>query len=75
MFGKFLLTISTKSNIIRAHCHPMHGNADSGIREIFACGILNPALWNPEYSLRNPPYFRLEAGVPVQLTKNSETNT
>ena len=46
MFGKFLLTTNTKSNIIRAHCHPMQGNADSGIREIFACGILNAALWS-----------------------------
>ena len=75
MFGKFLLTTNTKSNIIRTHCHPMQGNADSGIREIFACGILNPGLWNPEYSFRNPPYFRLESGGPVQLTKNLETNT
>ena len=25
-----------------------------GIREIFAGGIRNPVLWNPEYSLRNP---------------------
>ena len=55
MFGKFLLTTNTKSNIIRTHCHPMQGNADSGIREIFACGIQNTALgihptfdWNPE---------------------------
>ena len=23
---------------------------DCGIREIFACGIQNPGLWNPEYS-------------------------
>ena len=23
---------------------------DWGIREIFACGIQNPGLWNPEYS-------------------------
>ena len=23
-------------------------------QEIFACGILNPGLWNPEYSSRNP---------------------
>ena len=59
----------------RILCHPMQGNADSGIREIFACGILNPGLWNPEYSFRNPPYFRLESGGPVQLTKNLETNT
>ena len=76
MFGKFLLTTNTESNIIRTHCHPMKGNTDYGIREIFACGILNPGLWNPEYSLRNPvSHFRLESGVPVQLTKNSETNT
>ena len=73
---EFLLTTNTKSNIIRTHCHPMQGNVDSGIREIFACGILNPGLWNPEQSLRSPEsHFRFESGVPVQLTKNSETNT
>ena len=27
---------------------------DSGIREIFACGLLNHLLWNPEYNARNP---------------------
>ena len=26
---------------------------DSGIREIFACGLLNHLLWNPEYNARN----------------------
>ena len=26
----------------------------SGIREMFACGILNPGLWNSEFSSRNP---------------------
>ena len=25
-------------------------NADSGMREIYACGIWSPGLWNPEYS-------------------------
>ena len=27
---------------------------ESGIREIFASGMRNPGLWNPEYSSRNP---------------------
>ena len=27
---------------------------DSGIREIFAWGLLNHWLWNPEYNARNP---------------------
>ena len=27
---------------------------DSGIREIFACGLLMHLLWNPEYNARNP---------------------
>ena len=27
---------------------------ESGIWEIFACGIRNPGLWIPEYSSRNP---------------------
>ena len=31
---------------------PMKENpySESGIREIFAFGIRNPGLWNPEYS-------------------------
>ena len=44
---------------------PILANPDSGIREVFACGmrnpqkkfacvIRNPWLWNPEYSSRNP---------------------
>ena len=33
---------------------PMWGNPDSTILEIFASGIRNPGLWNPEYSCRNP---------------------
>ena len=33
--------------------HPMQGDPDSGIWEIFACGIQNPMLWNPEYISRN----------------------
>ena len=27
---------------------------ESGILEIFACGIRNPGPWNPEYRCRNP---------------------
>ena len=33
---------------------PMQGNPDSGIYEIFACGIRNTGLWNPEFSFWNP---------------------
>ena len=35
----------------------MLGNPDSGIGEIFACGIANPLFWNLEYTaqgIRNP---------------------
>ena len=42
----------------------MHGNPDSGMQQIFACGIQNlgkfargirnPGFWNLEYSSRNP---------------------
>ena len=28
----------------------------SGIWEIFACGVLNPGLWNLEFSSRNSEY-------------------
>ena len=33
---------------------PLRENLDFGVREIFACKIRNPGLWNPEYSSRNP---------------------
>ena len=29
---------------------------ESGIWEKLACGIRNPGLWSPEYSLRNPEF-------------------
>ena len=55
---------------------PIKGYPNSGIGEIFACGIRktsnlscgirNPELWNQEYSSRNP-----ESRVP--LTKNPES--
>ena len=32
----------------------MQVNPNSGNWEIFACGIRNPGLWNPEYRIRNP---------------------
>ena len=34
----------------------MQLNADSGIREIFACGIWNPAIgfWNSALGIQNP---------------------
>jgi len=37
------------------------GNPDSGIREIFACEIWNPGLWNSESGIRNP-----ESGIEVK---------
>ena len=36
---------------------PRKGNPDCGIREIFACGIQNPGLWNSEFSSRNPESY------------------
>ena len=43
---------------------------ESGIWEIFPCGMENPALWNPEYSSRNPEsHLRLESRIQVPLTK------
>ena len=40
------------------------------IREIFACGILNPGLWNPENSSKNPEsYWRLESRIQVLHTE------
>ena len=44
----------------------------SGIRnpENFACGIRNPGLWNPEYSLRNQEsHYRLESRIQAPLKK------
>ena len=39
--------------------HPMQGNLDSEIREIFAC-----AIWNLEnFSLWNPESWALESGI------------
>ena len=43
------------------------GIPESG--KFFACGIRNPGLWNPEYSLRNPEsHWRLESRIQVPLT-------
>ena len=43
---------------------------ESGIWEIFACGIRNPGLWIPEYSSRNPKsHKQLESRIQVSLTK------
>ena len=51
---KWLLTIYNK---MLTKASAMWGNPDYGIREIFACGIRNPGLWNPEYSSRNPESY------------------
>ena len=43
--------------------------AESGIWEIFASGIQNPGVWNPEYSSRSPEsHLRLESGIQIPLT-------
>ena len=45
------------------------GSLDSGIREMFVCGIGNPGLWNPKYSSRIPEsHLRLESRIKVLLT-------
>ena len=57
----------------------MWGNTDSRIweslawrilnKEILACGIRNPGLWNTEYSSRNPQsHLRLESEIQDPLT-------
>ena len=54
----------------------MAGNLVSRIREILACGIQNPALWNPEFNSRNPEsLLRLESWIPVPLIMNLESGT
>ena len=42
---------------------------ESRIREIFASGIRNLGLWNPEYSLRNP-----ENPLKLAIQNRSSTN-
>ena len=32
--------------------HPMQGNPDSGVREIFACGIQNLESWDVECGIK-----------------------
>ena len=54
----------------------MAGNLVSRIREILACGIQNPALWNPEFNSRNPEsLLRLESWIPVPLKMNLESGS
>ena len=54
----------------------MAGNLVSRIREILACGIQNPALWNPEFNSRNPEsLLRLESWIPVPLIMILESGT
>ena len=70
-----LVTIGNKRvKKLKPVFRPMKANPDSGIREIFACGIWNPGLWNPEYSSRNPEsHQRLKSGIQIPLTKNLES--
>jgi len=43
---------------------------ESEIRELVACEIWNPGLWNPEYNSRNPESYKgLESRIQVPLTK------
>ena len=47
-----------------------HVIPDSLFLEIFACGIENPGLWNPEFSSRN---LRTSTWNAKSATWNSET--
>ena len=71
-----------QKNRQKSPCRPMCGNTDSRIweglawrilnKEILACGIRNPGLWNTEYSSRNPQsHLRLESEIQDPLTINS----
>ena len=54
----------------------MQLNADSGIREIFACGIWNPAIgfWNSALGIQNPANdWNPESGIQIPLTRNLES--
>ena len=56
----------------------MWGNPDSGIQEIFACGIQTPEAQalESEYSSRNPEFHsRMESEIHVALTKNLKSST
>ena len=64
---------------------PILANPNSGIREIFACGIRNPqkkiacvmrnpGLWNTEYSSRNPE-SHLTIGVQNPSSTEKESIT
>ena len=70
----------------KSPCCPMWGNTDSRIREslawrilnkeILACGIRNPGLWNTEYSSRNPQsHLRLESEIQDPLTMQLVSST
>ena len=52
----------------------MYGNPDSGILEIFACGIWNPGFWNPEYG---PSFNPIRKTLKLQrfLVTNEFTET
>ena len=43
-------------------------------QEIFACGIRNPGLWNPEYSSRNLEYL-YDWDPEVSMTKNLKSSS
>ena len=59
VFGNFMSKRPSESNLLNTtvdiNYRPIERNRPvPGIRDIFACEILNPGFWNPEYSSRNP---------------------
>ena len=78
VFGKEVIYAhECACDICKTNVTSLKGNADSGILilEIFASGIRNPGLWNPEYSSRNPEsLLRLESGIQIPLTNRPESN-
>ena len=46
---KFNYFLYNENELSHTGCRPRKGNPDSGILEIFACGIRNPGFWNPKY--------------------------
>ena len=74
LFARFHFKVIGKSFYISPHVRGCDfqnpRNFASGIRnsEIFACGIWNPGLWNPEYRLK-------QCGIPLTIGFQNPSST
>ena len=53
-FLNVVTNLSPSQSFHHTSYHPMYGNPDISIVEMFTFGIRNSGLWNPEYISRNP---------------------